>query len=303
MSVQALACAFALRGLAPSEKLVLLALANYANDQMVCWPSQDTLSFDTELSERTVWTALKGLADKRVISRRERRRQDGTRSSDVITLHFALTVHPAQPANSAPSTRKSCEDNSQILHDQPATFATLTTFEPSTRLEPLVRVNPEAAPQGASARASPGATLAEWSERLAEAHEAGGDGLNLTLPSMHTFGPLRSLCEPISGEPCSWGDVLDAVRVEAAKAKGRGKKIKAWSWIDEAAIANRDRRLAGLPAPRSPDELRAQHRADPLSGRMAGGSPAPGYRQPITSFAGIRARRDAEARARGEIPD
>jgi hypothetical protein len=121
VSVQALSCAFALRGLGASEKLVLLALANYADASMCCWPSQDRLADDTELSARTVWSALKGLEEKCIVSRRQRKRADGTRSTDVFTLHFDQVAKAASGGN----------DHSQIPQKQVATVATLTTFEPS----------------------------------------------------------------------------------------------------------------------------------------------------------------------------
>jgi hypothetical protein len=142
MSVQALSCAFAIRGLSSSEKLVLLALANFANEKMQCWPSQERIAADTELSDRTVWTALKGLETKGLLSRQSRKRADGTRSTDVFTLHFSLTVTSEPIANSANSSRKSCEGQSQILQEPVAAVATLTTFEPS--IEPISEANASA---------------------------------------------------------------------------------------------------------------------------------------------------------------
>lgn len=132
MSVQALSCAFAMRGLSPSEKLVLLALANFANDKMQCWPSQERLAADTELSARTVWAALKSLEDMRLMSRASRKRADGTRSTDVFTLHFSLEVWSEPLANPAKPTRKPCELQSQSLQEPIAAVARLTTFEPSS---------------------------------------------------------------------------------------------------------------------------------------------------------------------------
>lgn len=131
MSVQALSCAFAIRGISSSEKLVLLALANFSNDKMECWPSQERLAADTELSGRTVWSALAGLEAKGLLSREKRNRPDGTRSTDRFTLHFSLTVTSEPVADFAKPTRKSCESQSQILHEPVAAVATLTSFEPS----------------------------------------------------------------------------------------------------------------------------------------------------------------------------
>lgn len=129
MSVQALSCAFAMRGLSPSEKLVLLALANFANEDMRCWPSQERLAADTELSVRTVWGALKTLEEKGVVTRIQRKRADGTRATDVVTLNFSAWSPP--PTNPAKPTRKSCETSPQSLRNQPEAVAGLTSFDPS----------------------------------------------------------------------------------------------------------------------------------------------------------------------------
>lgn len=147
MSVQALSCAFAIRGISSSEKLVLLALANFANDKMECWPSQDRLAADTELSPRTVWAALARLEALGLLSRVKRNRPDGTRSTDYFALHFSLTVTSEPVAKSAKASRKSCENQSQSLHEPVAAVATLTTFEPSIE-EPKKEESASRLPQG-----------------------------------------------------------------------------------------------------------------------------------------------------------
>lgn len=147
MSVQALSCAFAVRGISSSEKLVLLALANFANDRMECWPSQDRLADDTELSPRTVWAALAKLEACGLVSREKRNRPDGTRSTDRFTLHFSLIVTSEPVAKSAKTTRKSCENQSQSLQEPVAAVATLTTFESSIE-EPRKEECASRLPQG-----------------------------------------------------------------------------------------------------------------------------------------------------------
>lgn len=92
MSVQAITCAMALRGVSPSEKLLLLALANYADERMQCWPSQRRLAEDTCLTDRTVRALLAKLEREGTISRTERTREDNSRSTDIVTLHFAGVV-------------------------------------------------------------------------------------------------------------------------------------------------------------------------------------------------------------------
>lgn len=54
---------------AAGRKVLLLALANYADEKGVCWPSQATLARDTEQSVDTVQRQLKKLQDLRMIDR------------------------------------------------------------------------------------------------------------------------------------------------------------------------------------------------------------------------------------------
>lgn len=135
MSVQAITCAMALRGVSPSEKLLLLALANYADENMRCYPSQKRLAEDTCLSDRTVRSLLAGLAERRMISRTERQRQDGSRASDIVTLHFAGSVdaNGVTPISGGGETisggaRKQFPGGGEMASG-------LTTFEPSLNQE------------------------------------------------------------------------------------------------------------------------------------------------------------------------
>lgn len=79
--------------LPPSEKLVLLALADAANDEGHCWPSATTIARKSGQGERTVRRAIQSLIDKKHLSQRQR---SGT--SPVYTLHPCQTGTPAKAA-------------------------------------------------------------------------------------------------------------------------------------------------------------------------------------------------------------
>jgi len=86
MSLQAITAALALRGFSSSEKLLLIAWANYADENGKCYPSQKRLAEDTGLSDRQIRTIAASLAERGLIHRLERRRPDGSRSTDLVTL-------------------------------------------------------------------------------------------------------------------------------------------------------------------------------------------------------------------------
>lgn len=78
---------------------------------------------------------------------------------------------------------------------------------------------------------------------IAEAKEAAGDAADLTRPAMHHAADLRQLIEPSSGEPCTWGEVLDAIAMVAMRQRAKGKLIASWAWVRDDAWALRDKRL------------------------------------------------------------
>jgi hypothetical protein len=80
------------------RKLVLLALADQANDSGVCFPGQRTLAAKCGLSERRLRDQLVALEKGGYIERKQRRRDDGYRSSDL----YSLLISPAVSSGVSP---------------------------------------------------------------------------------------------------------------------------------------------------------------------------------------------------------
>ncbi len=133
MSFQAQTAACSIRGIQPLEKFLLMTLANYADPEGRCFPAQRVLVEDTGLCERTVRRLLGALEAAGLIHREERRRRDGSRASDLITLLF---VNRQQMPDGHASTGTSCPTPRHESPDLPARDAGLTTFEPV--IEPVI---------------------------------------------------------------------------------------------------------------------------------------------------------------------
>lgn len=90
MSFQAMAWAASQTTGAPARKALLMAIANYADEKGVCWPSRETLADDSEQSVDSVDRHLRELEASGFIkrSKREGRRSDGGEQSRLITLLF-----------------------------------------------------------------------------------------------------------------------------------------------------------------------------------------------------------------------
>jgi hypothetical protein len=148
MSVQAITWALDYAAGSVTEKVLLLVLANYANEFGVSWPSQKTLADQTALGERTVRRVLADMERRGVIRRIVRRRGNGSRQSDMILLAAFEGRKPAPPgmlddgpddvpdgAKSGPSDQPANGDNRPMRPldnrppdpDPPATVAALDT--------------------------------------------------------------------------------------------------------------------------------------------------------------------------------
>ena len=99
MSVQALTAVFELPGWAvsPSERLVLLSVANHANRYGAdSWPGWDTIADETGLSRATVARALGSLGRRGFVTvdRRRVRNAQGRFEVSVYTLHIPGLPEP-----------------------------------------------------------------------------------------------------------------------------------------------------------------------------------------------------------------
>ncbi len=168
MSVGAIDWAFKVEDVNAPCKLVLLALANFANLQNQSWASQSTIAKMTCLSTKTVRKALAMLEADGFISRQERRREDGSRSSDVITLNLSQTGLGGGEGGSPGGERSS----GGVGNDVPGGGEPRSPLEPS--IEPLVRtITPLSPPKGKNGR-----RLSEdWIPSDADREKAKAEGL------------------------------------------------------------------------------------------------------------------------------
>ena len=110
MSIKALNWAKRQTGGGLATKALLLVLADCADDSGQCWPGQETLATILECSVRCIRDALKRLEGNGLIYRTRRRRQNGSRTSDLIQLclYKSPETAPAKSAATPEPTGRSC---------------------------------------------------------------------------------------------------------------------------------------------------------------------------------------------------
>ena len=90
MSHKATNWAFQQKGLLPSQKLLLLHLADRHNPDFGCFPSIKKLTIDCEISRGSVIKHLSNLEEKGLIKKEERKRDNGSQTSNNYILGFEL---------------------------------------------------------------------------------------------------------------------------------------------------------------------------------------------------------------------
>lgn len=140
MSIRIMSAVFDSKTLKPTERLVMLALADHADDEGKCYPSIDRLKDRTGLSERAVQMNVRKLVDEGYL-----RVQIGGGKGNA-NLYF---VSP-NPAYAAPRTKctpaPDAPQTPHMLRPNPAPDApepSGTTIEPSIEVAPRARRRPE----------------------------------------------------------------------------------------------------------------------------------------------------------------
>ncbi|WP_339408018.1 helix-turn-helix domain-containing protein [Pseudomonas helleri] len=128
MSTIIMSACWPLQGMSPTQKAVLISLADNASDEGVCWPSINTIGVRTCLSERAVRGALRWLEDAGVLTSNQRY---GRSTWYTITPAGYAPGTKCPPAADAPPPR-------QEVPDTPAAAAPRTVIEPSSEPSPVV---------------------------------------------------------------------------------------------------------------------------------------------------------------------
>lgn len=138
--------AWGLRGLSSNERLVLLALADHADNDGICWPGHAAVSEKTEVPGRTLVRVLKSLEANRLIEVEHRKGGQGKQMTNRyrLDIHDERLAEPAEPgATMAPGeaekpTAKSAEPTAKTATLELPIVAPGTTKNVRTVSEPSI---------------------------------------------------------------------------------------------------------------------------------------------------------------------
>lgn len=126
MSLELLTATFKLETLTPTKKLILLILANYADENNRCYPSYKHIAKLAGLKDhKNVQRIIKDFAEQGLLSIEQRYTSSGGQTSNVYSLKINPTPHrditPAPLVNMPPNTKDKTKDKT-IYDDEFDTF-------------------------------------------------------------------------------------------------------------------------------------------------------------------------------------
>ena len=92
------------QNLKPIPKSVLVVLSDHADGAGVCWPRIATIAEKVGVSRRTVQRSIQHLAQRGLISVKQRYRNDGSHSSNLYRLHLDGGVSVSPPPDGSDTT-------------------------------------------------------------------------------------------------------------------------------------------------------------------------------------------------------
>lgn len=130
---------FESKTLGPTERLIMLALADHADDAGRCYPSMQRLQERTGLSERAVQTNVRALTEKGYLRVLVGGGKGNANVYFVSANPAAETPYQMHPAADAPQTPQQVRSNPAAGAPEPSG----TTIEPSVEAAPRRRRKPE----------------------------------------------------------------------------------------------------------------------------------------------------------------
>ena len=273
MSHRATNWAIQQRGLAPATKLVLWHLCDRHNPDYGCFPSQDQLAADAEISRASLNVHLDKL-ERAGLIRRERRHSEGAhrRQSTRYFLGFEPEFSAQAELPLAAENRPDpCPESRHGNGRKPCPdFAKSHVQNLDTNLvskEPVITTARDAGAtregrtddEGPDLDAAEAACLAACGEGMTPAAKVAITAITATIGAWLKAGYDLEL------------DVLPVIAERTTKP--RGSPIRTWEYFSQAIAARHARRIAQAARPKVAGEAGAGNAAAPSGPAMASGAP------------------------------
>lgn len=134
MSIKAMNWAWE-QTLPPGSKLILMSLADAADEDGLCWPRIRVIAQKCCMSERTVQRTLKDLEAKGYLRVDRRYRRDGSQSSNAYYLHLSQRPDKLSPLSDKPTSQGGIGGTHPVTPTTSPHDEAMSSLEPPTNLK------------------------------------------------------------------------------------------------------------------------------------------------------------------------
>lgn len=213
----------------PLRKLVLIKLADNANDQGECWPSYEYISQACEISERSAINHINALVDVGLVRKITRKSEHKRNTSNLYILDFSSCVLSDKPAQTLHFTEGAA--NSPLENTEGAAYSPLENIGGAAD-SPLANFEGAAnAPMGAGDSPSEGAGAAP---RICHSFEPIKESLKDSCPATSAKSVFNAFFKAYPAHRKGGSDSA-AWKVWKAEKLTDADCVLAVTWLKEAA--------------------------------------------------------------------
>ena len=273
-------------GITAHEKLVLIALADMADDDGICWPAMKKVAKKSLCSKRTAQRAIGRFEDMQILSKTERPKEQKRNDSNLYQLDFMALIHMTNSVLKgdmvSPTGRQSDTHRGDMVSPtgrQSDTQVGDTVTPETINKEPTNRTYQEPITGTSAASAAVSETAGELFEQFRAAYPASRRKTEVKQARSQFTAALKKVDSPqvLIDAAAAYANWCQVQGTEPRYIKGMWRWLRDERWMDEyeanqqfMSKASRMRARMGVHSPWFPEATATtgnpfQHQTAPVA--------------------------------------
>ena len=241
-------------GITAHEKLVLIALADMADDDGICWPAMKKVAKKSLCSKRTAQRAIGRFEDMQILSKTERPKEQKRNDSNLYQLDFMALIHMTNSVLKGDTVSPTGRQGDTQVGD---------TVTPETiNKEPTNRTYQEPITGTGAASAAASETAGELFEQFRAAYPASRRKTEVKQAKTQFTAALKKVDSPqvLIDAAAAYANWCQVQGTEPRYIKGMWRWLRDERWMDEyeanqqfMSKASRMRARMGVHSPWFPE--------------------------------------------------
>ena len=256
-------------GITAHEKLVLIALADMADDDGICWPAMKKVAKKSLCSKRTAQRAIGRFEDMQILSKTERPKEQKRNDSNLYQLDFMALIHMTNSVlkgdTVSPTGRQSDTHRGDTVSPtgrQSDTQVGDTVTPETINKEPTNRTYQEPITGTSAASAAASETAGELFEQFRAAYPASRRKTEVKQAKAQFTAALKKVDSPqvLIDAAAAYASYCQVQGTEPRYIKGMWRWLRDERWMDEyeanqqfMSKASRMRARMGVHSPWFPE--------------------------------------------------